>query len=80
MDTIFDFTNMVPVELKIQIGLGPTKETVTKAILIDKQASIEDVCKDLTALVKLPNDIQLRDDFSSIIYSIVDNRKLSDTR
>ena len=71
---------MVPVELEIQIGLGPAKEVITKAIMVDKQASIEDLCKDLTAFIKLPKDIQIRDDFSSIIYSIVDNRKLSDTR
>ena len=76
----FDLTNMVFVILKIQVGLGPTKVIIRKAILISRDAFLKDVCLDLTALLKLPKDAVIRDDFSSIIFSLLDNRNDSDTR
>ena len=71
---------MVFVILTIQVGMGPTKIIIRKAVLISREAELKDVCTDLTALLKLPKDAVIRDDFSSIIYSLLDNRNASDTR
>ena len=79
-DLLYDLTNMVFVILKIQIGVGPTKSVIRKAILIDREAQLNEICLDLTAFIKLPKDATLRDDYSSIIYSLLDNRNTSDTR
>ena len=71
---------MIFVILNIQVGVGPTKTVIKKAVLIDREAPAQEVCADLTAFLKLPKDVTLRDDFSSIIYSLLDNRNTSDTR
>ena len=71
---------MVVVDLKIQIGAGASKYCYRKPILVDKDAEIGEVCEQLTALVKLPKEAQIRADYNTIIYSLVDNRKLMDTR
>ena len=75
-----DLANMTVVDLKIKIGSGDTAYSYRKPILVDKDTGLSDVCEQLTALVKLPKEAQLRVDYTTIIYSLIDNRKLMDTR
>ena len=71
---------MIPILMRIQIGIGPMQNAINLPLLVSKKADLKEVCKQLTALVKLPEDVEVRDDFSSIIFSLLDNRKRLDTR
>ena len=77
---LYDCTNMVAVSTRIQIGIGPMQNAITVSMLVSRDANIQLVCQHLTALVTLPDDVEIRDDHSSIIYSLLDNRRSLDCK
>ena len=71
----YDFTNMVPSQTTYKFGLREKSPSIIKPMLMDREAKILSILRQLAFVPKLMTGSVLNDRFNSIVFSLKDNRK-----
>ena len=66
---------MVPVKLNIRIGLDEDARIITKFLLVNRDAKLDEVVQAWAHLPKIMNGVEIQNDFNLLIFSLLENSK-----
>ena len=62
---------MVPVKLNIRIGLDEDARIITKFLLVNRDAKLDEVVQAWAHLPKIMNGVEIQNDFNLLIFSLL---------
>ena len=73
--TIHACTNTISAKISYQIGLGEGAPVINKAMLVARDATINNMINELSYLPQLMTGAVVEESHNSILFSLLDNRK-----